>query len=354
VNITENVKAFKVASAAYEAAVKAEKHLTKTIKDKEEARELKRRIINARGWERARLAYEATTGHGCVFQKDYAKMVGITVQTDGYLVRTYRNKNTEGDSYPSIYFPDAYLKTLYPGKTAEEARRKKQEQVKDSITKNRISARIERELFKHALTDNELGLVLKWTNHQGGIQQRQQLVQEGKVVDTGLHQDGKIRWATPAWVETHKDEIDAEVKRIADEEEAKAAKWEEDQERYTDFGVVADIQSRIDCVKGDITFIHKHWRTLRTQEEFERLAKGMHRIQQLWLDAVDEIDKGNRWFRILGVRWSDSDETIKKAYHRLAQLYHPDKAGGDAARFRQAKEAYDQVMKQRAQLSERS
>ncbi|MBI4067950.1 molecular chaperone DnaJ [Candidatus Kaiserbacteria bacterium] len=46
------------------------------------------------------------------------------------------------------------------------------------------------------------------------------------------------------------------------------------------------------------------------------------------------------YYEILGVERSASDEDIKKAFRKLAHKYHPDKKGGDEARFKEASEAY--------------
>ena len=46
------------------------------------------------------------------------------------------------------------------------------------------------------------------------------------------------------------------------------------------------------------------------------------------------------YYQILGVNRSASKEEIKKAFHRLAHKYHPDKKGGDENRFKEANEAY--------------
>jgi len=46
------------------------------------------------------------------------------------------------------------------------------------------------------------------------------------------------------------------------------------------------------------------------------------------------------YYNILGVSRDASDEEIKKAYRRLAHKYHPDKAGGDEAKFKEVNEAY--------------
>ncbi len=46
------------------------------------------------------------------------------------------------------------------------------------------------------------------------------------------------------------------------------------------------------------------------------------------------------YYKILGVSRGASDEEIKKAFRRLAHQHHPDKSGGNEAKFKEANEAY--------------
>jgi molecular chaperone DnaJ len=46
------------------------------------------------------------------------------------------------------------------------------------------------------------------------------------------------------------------------------------------------------------------------------------------------------YYKILGVSQDASHEEIKKTFRELAHKYHPDKTGGDEARFKEINEAY--------------
>ena len=46
------------------------------------------------------------------------------------------------------------------------------------------------------------------------------------------------------------------------------------------------------------------------------------------------------YYEILGISKKASEEDVKKAFRKLAQKYHPDKKGGDEAKFKEASEAY--------------
>lgn len=49
---------------------------------------------------------------------------------------------------------------------------------------------------------------------------------------------------------------------------------------------------------------------------------------------------GKDYYTVLGVDKKASKEEIKKAFHKIAHKHHPDKAGGDAEKFKEASEAY--------------
>src|SRR3990167_9198913 len=46
------------------------------------------------------------------------------------------------------------------------------------------------------------------------------------------------------------------------------------------------------------------------------------------------------YYELLGVQKSASKEEIKKAFHKLAHKFHPDKKEGDAEKFKEVSEAY--------------
>ena len=46
------------------------------------------------------------------------------------------------------------------------------------------------------------------------------------------------------------------------------------------------------------------------------------------------------FYQILGVSKSASEADIKSAFRKLAQQYHPDKKGGNEAKFKEVSEAY--------------
>src|SRR3989338_9110370 len=46
------------------------------------------------------------------------------------------------------------------------------------------------------------------------------------------------------------------------------------------------------------------------------------------------------YYKILGVEKGASAEEIKKAFRKLAHQYHPDKKGGDEAKFKELNEAF--------------
>ncbi len=46
------------------------------------------------------------------------------------------------------------------------------------------------------------------------------------------------------------------------------------------------------------------------------------------------------YYQILGVDKKASKEDIKKAFRKMAHQYHPDKKGGDEAKFKEVNEAF--------------
>lgn len=46
------------------------------------------------------------------------------------------------------------------------------------------------------------------------------------------------------------------------------------------------------------------------------------------------------YYEVLGIQKGASSDDIKKAFHKLAHKFHPDKSGGDADKFKEVSEAY--------------
>ena len=53
------------------------------------------------------------------------------------------------------------------------------------------------------------------------------------------------------------------------------------------------------------------------------------------------------YYKLLGVEKSASKDDIKKAFHKLAHKYHPDKKGGDEKKFKEINEAYQVLSDER-------
>jgi len=57
------------------------------------------------------------------------------------------------------------------------------------------------------------------------------------------------------------------------------------------------------------------------------------------------------YYKILGVKQDASEEEIKRAFHRLAHKFHPDKNGGDPEKFKEINEAY-QILSSKAKRTQ--
>ncbi len=59
-----------------------------------------------------------------------------------------------------------------------------------------------------------------------------------------------------------------------------------------------------------------------------------------------------KYYDILGVNRSSSQDEIKKAFRKLAHIHHPDKPGGNASKFKELSEAYSYLTKNHTSQSQ--
>lgn len=57
----------------------------------------------------------------------------------------------------------------------------------------------------------------------------------------------------------------------------------------------------------------------------------------------------HKYYEILGVSFNATPEEIKKAFHKLAHLHHPDKPGGNIEKFKEINNAY-QILTGKSQM----
>ena len=75
-------------------------------------------------------------------------------------------------------------------------------------------------------------------------------------------------------------------------------------------------------------------------------------IPQAALTAQLRELEESRAFIALGISKEASEAVIKKAYHSKAIKLHPDKPGGDTAKFQQLQASYHEILKKKAEASE--
>ena len=77
-----------------------------------------------------------------------------------------------------------------------------------------------------------------------------------------------------------------------------------------------------------------------------------HSVRQFAMGFGLSYDKKQDFYQILGVPPRSTEQDIKKAYYKLAQKYHPDKAGADnkafEEKFKQVSGAYE-ILKNKEQ-----
>jgi hypothetical protein len=85
------------------------------------------------------------------------------------------------------------------------------------------------------------------------------------------------------------------------------------------------------------------WALVRTLEALRQIERdGSPALISRAFKGFKELPDpdARQWWEVLGIDKSAGNDEIKKAYFRLANIYHPDK-GGDAVVFDQVQKAYD-------------
>ena len=60
------------------------------------------------------------------------------------------------------------------------------------------------------------------------------------------------------------------------------------------------------------------------------------------------------YYDILGLKYPASKDEIKKAFYRLAHIWHPDKKTGNEKKFKEINNAYQMLMKQGSDMHQHS
>lgn len=158
-------------------------------------------------------------------------------------------------------------------------------------------------------------------------------------------------------VSLNKKRLAAEAVASAEDSPYQAKMADTDRKKRSD-SITAPVPAKL-----DMPTIEKHLRTplkvvfeqaeTMSSEELEGtnglLKPYLKQLSSLKVSLAAELKdlQDSRAFLALGLSAEASDEAIKKAYRMLAIRLHPDKPGGDTARFQQLQDSYHEIMRKR-------
>lgn len=146
----------------------------------------------------------------------------------------------------------------------------------------------------------------------------------------------------------------AELKRH--HQEAETLRAELERQRQEAEQVQSDLETRLAMEEGLSMEVDEFWQR-RVEEALDRAQEAEWRYHELCQQVYGAGGSPHQFqggavppqvqqdLSILGLQWPCTPEAIKTAYHAMAMKHHPDR-GGDGAKFKEIKPAYERLQKE--------